>query len=87
MHRAIKTSPKDNVAIAVSNIPKGAKVVIPDDGELVANEEIPLGHKIALETISEGADIIRYGEPICQASKEIKPGDWVHVHNTVSEIG
>jgi len=84
-YRAIKTSPQDNVAIAVSIIPKGATVAIPEEGEVVANQEIPLGHKIALAKIARGANVIRYGEAICQAAEEIKPGDWVHVHNTVSQ--
>ena len=85
-YRAIKTSPQDNVAIAVSTILKGATVTVPDGGELVSSQEIPLGHKIALSQIARGADVIRYGEAICQASEDIKPGDWVHVHNTSSKI-
>jgi len=81
-YKAIKTSPKDNVAIAVQSIPEGKTVTVPDSGELVANQEIPLGHKIALVSITKGADIIRYGEVICFAAEDIKPGDWIHVHNT-----
>jgi len=85
-YRAIKTSPQDNVAIAVTIIPKGATVVIPDAGEVVTNQEVPLGHKIALDSIPKGANIIRYGEVICLAKESIKAGDWVHVHNTISDI-
>ena len=85
-YRAIKTSPQDNVAIAVTTIPKGETVALPDSIMLVANQEIPSGHKIALVSIAKGADVIRYGEVICQAAEEIKPGDWVHVHNTISKI-
>ena len=81
-YKAIKISPSDNVAIAVTSIPKGKNVVIPDNEELVANQEIPLGHKIGLVPIAKGASIIRYGEVICTASEDIKPGDWIHVHNT-----
>ena len=81
-YRAIKISTSDNVAIAVTPIPKGKTVVIPDNGELVVNQEIPLGHKIGLEPIARGGSIIRYGEVICTASKDIQPGDWIHVHNT-----
>ena len=87
MHfRAIKIAPPDSVAIAVTDIPKGETVTIPDGGEVVTNQEIPLGHKIALVPIAKGADVIRYGEVICQASEEIRPGDLVHVHNTISKI-
>ena len=85
-YKAIKTSPQDNVAIAVSVIPKGSTVTIPDNGNVVTNQEVPLGHKIALEPMPKGANIIRYGEVICSAKENIKAGDWVHVHNTVSDI-
>ena len=85
-YKAIRVSPQDNVAIAVTIIPKGAKVNIPGNGEVVTNQEIPVGHKIALVSIPRGANVIRYGEVICSAKEDIKAGDWVHVHNTVSEI-
>jgi len=39
------------------------------------------GHKIALSDICEGADVIKYGNPIGQASAFIKAGEKVHVHN------
>ncbi|MBT9158570.1 MAG: Altronate dehydratase [Firmicutes bacterium] len=74
------------MAIAVTVIPGGVTVTIPGDGEVVTNQEIPFGHKVALIPIPEGDDIIRYGEVICSAREDIKPGDWVHVHNTVSDI-
>jgi len=85
-YKAIKTSPQDNVAIAVTVIPKGGTVTIPGNGKVVTNQEVPLGHKIALAPIPKGANIIRYGEVICSAKEDIKAGDWVHVHNTVSDI-
>ena len=85
-YKAIKTSPQDNVAIAVTVIPDGVTVTIPGNGEIVTNQEVPLGHKIALASISKGAGIIRYGEVICSAKEDIKAGDWIHVHNTISDI-
>ncbi len=81
-YRAIKISPSDNVAVAVTDIPEGATVSVADGGELVVNQEVPLGHKIGLVPIARGAGIIRYGEVICTASEDIRPGDWVHLHNT-----
>ena len=81
-YKAIQISPLDNVAMAVTSIPKGQTVSISNREELVVNQEIPLGHKISLMPIAKGANIIRYGEVICTASKTIKPGEWVHIHNT-----
>ena len=85
-YKAIKTSLQDNVAIAVTIIPKNVTVVIPGAGEVVTNQEVSLGHKIALAPIPRGTSVIRYGEVICSAKEDIKAGDWVHVHNTISNI-
>jgi predicted RecA/RadA family phage recombinase len=85
IYRAIKITPADNVAVAVTDIPAEETVVIPDGGEMVVSQEIPLGHKICLQPISAGEGVIRYGEVICLAAGDIRPGDWVHVHNTEVE--
>jgi altronate hydrolase len=84
--RAIKISARDNVAIAVNPIPTGSIVSVLGSAEVKTNEEIPRGHKVALYPIPKGDDVIRYGEVICRATEDIRPGDWVHRHNTVSDI-
>ncbi len=81
-YRAIKISQADNVAVAVTGIPRGAGVMISGDGMVTAGQDIPLGHKIALARIALGDGVIRYGEVICTAGADIEPGDWVHRHNT-----
>ena len=85
-HRAIRISPRDNVAIAVNTIPAGSIVKIPGYDEVRTNQEIPLGHKIAILPIAKGDAVVRYGEVICNSAQNIKRGDWVHTHNTVTEI-
>ena len=81
--KAIKISSSDNVAVVVQPTLRGQSVTVPDSGEsVVVNQDIPLGHKIALARIAKGEDILRYGEVIGIAAKGIKPGDWVHSHNT-----
>ncbi len=64
----------DNVAITVNTIKKGTTVL---DGVL-ANEDIPQGHKIALTDIPENKEIIRYGVVLGYALKDIKKGDWIN---------
>ncbi len=49
---------------------------------VTAMQAIPLGHKIALKDISEGSDVIKYGEVIGRASAAISVGAHLHVHNT-----
>lgn len=51
------------------------------DIQLVAQQEVPLGHKIALEDIPAGAPVIKYGHDVGEATAEIPKGHHVHVHN------
>ena len=64
----------DNVAITVDTIKKGTMVL---EGVL-ANEDIPQGHKIAMCDIPKDKEIIRYGVVLGYALKDIKKGDWIN---------
>jgi (2R)-sulfolactate sulfo-lyase subunit alpha len=46
-----------------------------------AVEEIPLGHKLALNEIKKGDTVIKYGHDIGRATGDIPRGRHVHVHN------
>ena len=52
------------------------------------NVEVNLedGHKYALCDISEGENIIKYGNPIGHATQDIKCGDHVHSHNVKTNL-
>lgn len=43
--------------------------------------DLATGHKIAVEDIEKGTDIIKYGYPIGYATENIKKGESVHSHN------
>ena len=51
------------------------------------HSDIPSGHKVALRDIHVDEDIIKYGESLGEATKEIVAGDYVHVHNLDSKRG
>lgn len=72
----------DTVATALGAVRPGKAAVLGDaeQREIVALEEIPAGHKIALRDIAPGEDIIKYGVAIGMASKPIAKGGWVHLH-------
>lgn len=53
---------------------------------LVRRGEIPPGHKIALRPIAAGERVIKYGEPIGVATRNVARGEWVHVHNLRSAL-
>ena len=46
-----------------------------------SEDEIPLGHKIAMSDLNEGDTIIKYGHDIGKVIKSIKKGEHVHIHN------
>lgn len=72
----IKVTDKDNVAIAVHDIPAGTEVL----PEVVTLEDIPQAHKIALTDIPKGGDIIRYGVVLGYAKDDIPKGSWINEH-------
>jgi hypothetical protein len=79
---ALKISENDNVVIATQPISKGDDVVVNGERLFEAAEDIQAGHKIALVPLDAGENVIRYGEPIVQATRAIGRSEWVHVHNT-----
>lgn len=89
---ALKVSDKDNVAtIFAEGILDGAEVEVRDkrgESETVrVIGDVPYGHKIAVCDIHVGELIMKYGEEIGIATKEIKKGEYVHVHNLDSMRG
>ena len=73
-------APGDDVAVARRDIVKGSEVAF-EGGILLARDDIPSGHKIALKAVSQGDSLIKYGQVIGQTLAAIAPGDHVHVHN------
>lgn len=76
---AIKTAPNDNVAIVAtpSGLKRGSIVL----GTTVLVEEIPMGHKVALQTLKMGDEVRRYGQVIGYATRTIEKGSWVNEGN------
>ncbi len=71
----IKVHDLDNVAIVVNNDGLSAGTRFSCGLELI--ETIPQGHKVALVNIPAGGDIIRYGEIIGYAVRDISRGGWI----------
>ncbi len=47
-------------------------------------QAVPLGHKLSLTDLTAGDEVIEYGLRVGIASKDIKRGEYVHVHNVRS---
>ena len=78
---------KDNVGVVVIETTKKGQEcnawIMENDKtiKIKSINEIPLGHKIALENLKEGDTILKYGHDIGKVIKSIKKGEHVHVHN------
>tara|TARA_S200000501_G_scaffold288618_1_gene273304 strand:+ start:224 stop:514 length:291 start_codon:yes stop_codon:yes gene_type:complete len=78
---------EDNVGVVVvEDLKAGSTMLccITSDNstfELKCNNDVPIGHKIALGDLQKGDTAIKYGEDIGKIISNIKKGDHVHVHN------
>lgn len=85
---AIAIHPEDNVAVALADLVAASIVRVRRRGKIetfVLLEPISLGHKFALEALSDGEIIRKYGESIGAATAPIATGAHVHVHNLRSQ--
>ena len=80
-------SPKDNVAVVVvEGLKAGTNaigVVTENDSTFTVdvNEEIPIGHKVALKDIKAGDTVIKYGQDVGKIVAAVKKGMHVHTQN------
>ena len=77
---AIRIDERDMVAVALRPIAAGDRVNV-DGASIVARQDIPAGHKLALNSLEPDQQVLKYGVPIGLASASIAAGDWVHSHN------
>ena len=76
--------PEDNIAVAARPLGAGAQLSVNGYNLTLANK-VGLGHKVALRPIKKGQPVYKYGQIIGFASKDIAPGDHVHVHNVAAD--
>ena len=78
---------KDNVGVVVVDkitLKQDCACWIMENDKTVkiqSEDEIQLGHKIAMVDLNEGDTILKYGHDIGKVVKSIKKGEHVHVHN------
>lgn len=74
----------DNVVTAVAACTAGEKVAVKFKDQIreyACLQDVPFGHKIAIRDIPAGGQVVKYGEVIGSATRDIVVGDWVHTHN------
>lgn len=89
MVRAVVINKADNVATLIDNGGAGEECELQGDanGKVRLKTDTLYGHKIAIRTIDEKQEIIKYGETIGVANVFIDQGMHVHVHNVDSKRG
>lgn len=87
MSNVIKISPEDNVGVVIEEIKKGDQLKFTDhDGnnvEAKALDDIRIYHKVAITEIKADDHVVKYGEHIGVAGKDITVGEHVHTHNVL----
>lgn len=89
-YKTVMMKPQDKVAVALEKIPAGTVVQVTCQNRsftVELKEDIEFGHKFAVVSIPSGEDILKYGEVIGVAIRDIVPGDHVHVHNLEGKRG
>lgn len=77
MDRYIQIHPKDNVAVALADLPAG-EVLHLSGRDVALREAIPVGHKIALADLNELDQVIKYGYPIGHVLRRVQSGEWIN---------
>ena len=78
----------DSVGVAVRDLTpgtvRGGYLAAEGSVEVQLLDPVPLGHKLALVDIADGADVVEYSVRVAHASQAIGVGRHVHVHNVRS---
>jgi hypothetical protein len=85
--RAFQIHDTDNVATLLDDV-NGDEVEILGAGSrrIRSIEKISRGHKIALRDVGANEAVIKFGVRIGRATRPIKRGAWVHLHNLASDL-
>ena len=75
----IKIHERDNVAVAIRDLPKGTEVL----PGVVTVEDIPQAHKIALADLPKGTEVYRYGVCLGTVDRDLPKGSWINEKNLV----
>ena len=79
----LKLNNSDDVVIARTELPAGSWL---ESESMETRDLIPAGHKIALRDIPAGSAVKRYGQIIGFATRDIRQGEHIHVHNLGNRV-
>ncbi len=75
----IRLNERDNVVVARRLVPAGTYIGF----GVTTRQEVGSGHKVAIADIAAGTEILKYGQLIGYASRDISRGEHVHLQNVM----
>jgi len=84
--RAFQVHPADNVATLLDDADDVVHILGAQPSEMHLLEKISRGHKVALQDVASGDAIVKFGARIGHATRSIRRGAWVHLHNLASDL-
>ncbi len=85
MKKLLKIDSRDNVAVALNDL-VNKEIIEQDDLSVTIQKDIPRAHKVALEDIVKGQNIVKYGYPIGHALSDIPKGGHVDASNIKTNL-
>ncbi|WP_105619860.1 UxaA family hydrolase [Vallitalea okinawensis] len=85
MKEFIRIHEKDNVIVALKDLKEGTQLK-DEDLDITLKMDVAKGHKVAIEIIPEGENIIKYGYAIGRATQRVLPGAHVHTSNLKTNL-
>jgi predicted RNase H-like nuclease (RuvC/YqgF family) len=84
--RAFQIHANDNVATLLDDASGEIQILGAKPDKIQLLENIARGHKVALRDIAAKEAVTKFGTRIGHATKPIKRGAWVHLHNLASDL-
>ena len=81
----IRINAADNVAVALQDVEAGTRIDI-DGVDAAACCKIPAGHKVALQDMEEGENVVKYGFPIGHLLTPVKKGGLIDHTNLKTNL-
>jgi altronate hydrolase len=76
----IRIDPADNVLVALKNLPVGHKILF-TDYEITVKDFIPAKHKLFIENLLVGDEVIMYGVLVGKVTKDVLQGSLMTTNN------
>lgn len=76
-----KINENDNVAVALKNLSRGFTV-----NGITLKDDVPFGHKVLLEDLKAGSEIIKYSNKIGELTMDCEAGTHIHSHNLKTSL-